>query len=504
MLFASLHFMSQNDLDALRYSRPGVNGTSRFTAMGGAFGALGADLTCGAYNPAGLALFKKGEASYGGGLKFIRNQGTINAKSTNISDASFVFNNFGICFAWPSKNDNESRHVIAFNNIQQQNFSDKVRLSSYSTNSIAKDMLNQARLKDNASLLGSYENLGYQTYLIDTIISQGKTQYFSFVDLKKNVLQTRDIVTAGRVNDLNISYAYSYRDQFYIGASLGLPRVTYTSTTTHFESDNLDSMRITITSPPGAQPVTYTTSYSEAPPVIYTDKLGFNNLTYTEYFNTTGKGINLKIGGVARLSDNFRLGLYYHTPTIFTLEDKYYNSMSTSFDKDTKNTIEYKDPQEGGYFKYKIITPSRVGINSGFIIKKIAAIGLDYELVNYKNAQLSSNVVADFAGVNAVIKHKYTYASNVRAGVEFNIKPLLLRAGYNMQGSPFGNVFTGSFVRHTISFGAGFRSKNNVFYDFVWYKSFSNEDYYMFNSISQKALINYSSSQFAATIGIKF
>lgn len=496
--------MSQNDLDALRYSRPGVNGTSRFTAMGGAFGALGADLTCGAYNPAGLGLFKKGEASYGGGLKFIKNQGTINGKNTNIADASFVFNNFGICFAWAAENDKESRHVIAFNNIQQQNFSDKVRLSSYSNNSIVKDMLNQAKLHDNASMLGSYENLGFVSFAIDTIITQGKTQFFSFVDLKKKVLQTRDIVTAGRVNDLNLSYAYSYQDKYYIGASLGLPRVMYTSTTTHFEADNLDSMRITITSPPGAQPVTYTTTYSEAPLAIYTDKLGFKNLTYKEYFNTTGKGVNLKIGGVARVSDYFRLGLYYHTPTIFTLEDKYYNSMSTSFDKDTKDAFEYKDPEKGGYFKYKIITPSRVGINTGFIINKLAAIGLDYELVNYKNAQLSSGVVADFAGVNAVIKHKYSYASNVRAGVEFNLKPLFLRAGYNMQGSPFGNVFSGSFVRHTVSLGVGFRSKNNVFYDFVWYKSFSNEDYYMFNSIPQKATIAYSNSQFAATIGIKF
>src|SRR3954467_14290246 len=93
--FLCANIKSQNDLDALRYSRGGVNGTSRFKAMGGAFGALGADLSCGAYNPGGLALFRKGEASYGGGLKFTNNQATINGKSSGLSDASFVFNNFG-------------------------------------------------------------------------------------------------------------------------------------------------------------------------------------------------------------------------------------------------------------------------------------------------------------------------------------------------------------------------------------------------------------------------
>ena len=125
-------------------------------------------------------------------------------------------------------------------------------------------------------------------------------------------------------------------------------------------------------------------------------------------------------------------------------------------------------------------------------------------MVNYKTAYLSSATPTDFAGVNSIIKNKYSFSSNVRAGVEFNVKPVMIRAGYNMQGSPFGNSFTGSFVRQTVSLGVGFRSKNNVFYDFVWYKNFTGENYYMFTTINQKSQINYSSSMLAATIGIKF
>jgi hypothetical protein len=502
-ILASYTIFSQNDLDAIRYSRADVNGSSRYKAMGGAFGALGADLSCSAYNPGGLALFKKGEASFGAGLKFINNTGTINGKTADIADASFVFNNFGIALAWPAQTDNENRHVVSFTNIQQNNFYDKSRISSYTTNSIAKDMLNLARQKQNASDLGAYENMGFQTYIVDTVIRQGKTLFFSPVDLRRNVLQTRDIVTSGKLNDINLSYAFCYKDQYYIGASLGLPRINFTSTTTHTESDDKDSMRVTITSPPN-QPVTYTTTYIEEPLAIYTDKLGFNSLTYTEYFNTTGKGVNLKLGAVARVNDNIRVGAYYHTSTIFTLNDKYYNTISAAYDKDPKNPDEYKDPAEGGTYKYKIITPPKFGINTGFIINKTVAIGIDYEYINYRKAQLSSDVVSDFAGVNAVIKHKYSYATNVRAGVEINLKPVMLRFGYNMQGSPFGNAFTGSFVRQTGSLGIGFRSKNNVYYDFVWYKTFSTEDYYMFNTIPQKSSLEFRNSQLAATIGVKF
>ncbi|MBI2722986.1 MAG: outer membrane protein transport protein [Bacteroidetes bacterium] len=503
-ILLALNFYAQNDLDAIRYSRLGVNGTSRFTSMGGAFGALGADLSCASYNPAGLGLFRKGEASFGGGLRISNNQGTINGKNSSVADANIVFNNFGFLLSWPSQNDNESRHAFGFTNMQLQNFSNKVRFSNYTTNSIAKDMLNLAQEKQNVSALtGNYEYMGFQTYLLDTIIVQGKTQFFSFVDLKRNVLQTRDIVTSGRLNDINFSYAYSYKDQFYLGASLGIPRVSYTSTTTHTESDDKDSMKIVITSPPGS-PTTYSTTYLQEPPFIYTDKLGFNSLSYVEYFNTTGRGVNLKLGGVVRVNDNVRIGLYFHSPTLYNLEDRYFNSISVTFDKDTKTPTTYQDPAKGGYYKYKINTPSKFGLNAGFVIGKIAAIGLDYELINYKNAQLSSNNISDFAGVNAVIKQKYAVASNVRAGIEFNLNPLFLRAGYNMQGSPFGNTFSGSFVRNTFSLGVGFRTKNNIFFDFVWFKTYSNETYYMFNTIPQKATLDYKNSQLAVTVGFKF
>ena len=43
---------AQNEYDALRFSRNFQQGTARSTAMGGAFGALGGDVSCLATNPA--------------------------------------------------------------------------------------------------------------------------------------------------------------------------------------------------------------------------------------------------------------------------------------------------------------------------------------------------------------------------------------------------------------------------------------------------------------------
>jgi len=493
------NYYSQNDIDAIRYSRNGVNGTSRFVSMGGAFGAIGADLSCGAYNPAGLAVFRKGDIAFSGSLRTSNNKSTINNKSNTVLYSVFAFNNFGIATAWQAKNDKESRNIIAYSSTQVQNFANQTKMASYTNqNSIAKDMLNLANeAKSLNKTNSSYEGLGYDTYLLDYDSTNSK--FFSFLDLNRSIKQSRDLVTSGKVNDVNFSYAYSHKDQFYFGVSLGLPKVEFISTTTHTELDDKDSMKVTMTSAS-----TFTSTYTTPLPFVYTDKLGFNSLSYVEYFKTTGRGFNLKIGGIVRVGESLRVGAYYHTPTFYRLTDVYYNELTTTWDADVKKAVTVKQPENSGTFSYKITTPSRFSLNGAYIIKKLAVVGVDYELINYSRANLSSTISGVFDGVNAVIKNQYKLAHNVRVGAEFNVKPVFIRLGYNMQGSPFGNAFNGSLVKHTPSLGIGFRTKNNLYFDFTWASTLSTENYYLFTSIDSHAKIDYKNTMLAATVGIKF
>ena len=55
LLVFSLH--SQGLEDAIRYSDGDTQGTARFKAMSGAFGALGGDISGISINPAGAAIF---------------------------------------------------------------------------------------------------------------------------------------------------------------------------------------------------------------------------------------------------------------------------------------------------------------------------------------------------------------------------------------------------------------------------------------------------------------
>jgi len=468
--------------------------------MGGAFGAVGADLSCAAFNPAGLGIFRKGEISFSGSIKLASNTANIYTTNTLANNAYFAFNNFGIAFAWAASNDPESRNVFSFNNSQVQNFNNSTTMSGYTKNSsIVTDMKMLAdKAGDINNLNYSYEGLAYNTFLLD---DDGST-FNALVDPKRTVLQTREIVTSGRTNELNFSYAYSYKDKYYFGASVGVPRVEYESTTSHSESDNKDSMRVTFTSP-----TTYSTTYIDGLPNLHTyydARLGFNNLIYTEYFKTKGNGLNLKIGGIARVNDVVRLGLYYHTPTIYFLNDTYYNTMIASFDKNPSSPDTDKNPPDGGYFEYRIITPSRVSANAAFVIKKLAVIAVDYEVINYATVSLLSDKASVFAGINSTIKTKYNIGHNVRVGAEVNIKPVMLRAGYSMNGSPFGGAFNADFVRHTVSLGLGFRTKGKWYFDFFWAKSLTTEEYFLFTTNNTKAKLSLNASSLGATVGIKF
>jgi hypothetical protein len=498
--FFSGKSFAQSDIDAIRYSRGGAGGTSRALAMGGAFGAVGADVSAAAYNPAGLAVFRRGEFTYSGALKFSNNSAEIYNNKSLQPNLKFAFNNFGLALTWDSGNDPESRHAIAFTSTQIQNFSNVVRMSGYTNNSsIAKDMLNLASQQRDASTLnGNYEWLGFQTYLLDTI----DQNFISLLDTKRTVLQTRDLIQTGKNNDVNFSYAYTYKDKYYIGASLGIPRIEYESYMYHYEYDDRDSMRIGFTSP-----TTYTHTYVDDFPGmhdIYLERGGFKELEYLEYFKTTGTGLNFKIGGIARVNDMLRIGFYYHTPTIYKLTDVYYNQMTTFFDASGSNGDFAQYPEGSGRSEYKVNTPSRIGLNSALQFGKRAIVSLDYEMVNYRKVQITSKQIKDFEGVNSLIASKYGIGHNVKIGGELNFSPLMVRAGYAMMGSPFGNAFTGDFVRHNLSLGLGLRPKGNFYLDLVWVSAFSNENYYLFTTLDTKSRIHYQSGMLGATAGIKF
>jgi hypothetical protein len=491
----SVPLISQNDIDAIRYSQTYFGGTSRSKAMAGAVGAMGADGSCMAVNPAGIGLYKKGDINISFGLRFFSVDATHNGTSNKNFKASVPFDGLSIIGAWDGKQNTENHHAIGLSCSQIANFNSNISIQGSSNHkSMAREMLANAQGQNAANLDGSYEGMGFETYAIDTIY--GQTNYYSFVNNKFNMLQSKEIQTAGRINEWNFNYAYGYQDKLYLGAALGIASVNYNYSSVYTEADNNDSMRLN-----SSYIGTYNDGYCDS--VIYYNGFGgFKDLSYQETYKTTGTGYNLKLGAIFRATDYLRIGASFQSPTVYSLTDTYIYKMTTNFDEGGSASSQYP-PDNGGKFNYQIITPMKFTGSIAYLYKKLGIISVDYDFINYKQASLQSTP-QEFTGANKTIRSKYNSTSNLRVGAEVNVNPFYIRLGYAMYGSPFGDTFSGDFVKSFYTGGLGFR-KNKFYVDMSFTRSMSNENYYMYNpNYVDKSTLKNSGTTIALSIGSKF
>jgi hypothetical protein len=103
----SMSYVSAQDIsDAVRYSQDEVQGTARFRAMGGAFGALGGDLSAISINPAGAAIFTRSNGSFSISNLTTKNDVNYFNGFCSSSDSKFDVNQLGAVFIFNNSNQN--------------------------------------------------------------------------------------------------------------------------------------------------------------------------------------------------------------------------------------------------------------------------------------------------------------------------------------------------------------------------------------------------------------
>ena len=60
-LLSTFGALAQGEMDAYKFSQYDISGTARYMSMGGAFGALGGDISSMRTNPAGLGIYRSSE-----------------------------------------------------------------------------------------------------------------------------------------------------------------------------------------------------------------------------------------------------------------------------------------------------------------------------------------------------------------------------------------------------------------------------------------------------------
>lgn len=485
LIFVSAIFLngySQNVDDAIRYSQVFYSGTARFMSMGGAFTALGGDLSAISLNPASTGVFRSFEFSLTPQLFYNNTSSKWNGSSSSDFRYTFNLSQLGVV-ANIISTGNETGLVslnAAYSFNRTNNFNENVTISGISNNSSMADYwVSQANNTYYKDLTGA-AGIAYDAWIIDTISGSGAKNYattFSAYGTNANATygQTirRVITNEGYTGEHAFSIGGNYSNKFFFGATLGISTLKYTGHYQHVEADNDNVIN------------------------------DFENFTYTDHFEATGTGYSLKIGTIFKPVEFIRVGLAFHSPVVYRISEYFYDNITSAFDNGDKYEFS-NDPMR---YKYTFITPFRAIAGVALQIKKLAIISADYEIVDYRMSQFSkASDNYNYSNENSGIKEIFKSTSNLRLGAEFRLNNIYLRGGYSYYGKAFkpGEV-NKDLAYNTLAFGIGMRQQN-FYFDLAYTALSTTSKYFMYDDppYLQTASISTAKNTFAATMGFKF
>ena len=462
---------AQTDEDALRYSMIGFGGTARYSGMGGAFGAIGADFSTLSENPAGLGVYRKNEFTFTPSIFTGKTTATYNGSTSDDMKYNFNLGNIGLVYAKSTnkaKDEPGWKYVnFAFGLNRYNNFNNRMVIQGTNTSSSLMDVYAANAHGSNPGSLDAFSTLlAYNTNLLGTLDS---VNYNSNVPLG-SLLQHKSVETHGSMQEMVLSLAANYNNKLYIGGTLGISFLRYDEQST-YQEDNKDSTN------------------------------SFQSFTLNSDLNTSGTGYNFKFGLLYVPVDmdilKVKIGAAVHTPTFYTMHDEWSSTMNSSF---TSGDYSYESPK--GSFDYELTTPMKAIGSLALQFGQYGTISADYEFVDYSDARLRSRSY-DFLNENYVIQNKYTATHNLRFGAEVALGLFSLRGGYDIYGSPFKSGINDGKVT-SITGGFGIMDKN-YFIDFAYVHSTSKADYYLYNfSNMNPASTDKTTQSFLLTLGYKF
>ncbi len=466
---------AQNEVDALRYSKNFFSGTARYNSMGGAFGALGGDLSTLSTNPAGLGVYRTSEFVFTPQFSDYRSSASYMGKTAD--DFNFKMNFANVGFVATHNSGKEEGWIstsfgITYNRLAD--FNNYTKINGVNNASSMTDYFAAvANGKKYPNLDYFKEGLAWDAYLIDPA-NPDTTKYKSALS-KYGVTQNKSIGTKGGMGEYLIALAGNFNNKLFMGGSIGIQTIRYIENSNYQETDPKDSIP------------------------------SFNNFNYINNLKTTGSGFNFKFGLIFRPTDWIRIGAAIHSPTFYNLHDEYSSSMQSSF-SDSLHGDGLINKSPAGTYDYQLTSPFRAIGSLGFVFGKFALLGIEYEYVDYTTARLRADDYP-FDNENNAIANEYTATGNIKIGGEIKYGPLSFRAGYGLYGSPYKKGHINENATYS-SYNAGFGIRNNNFYfDMAFNYSVSSEKYFLYDPyiVSVPAAdIKYSNIKVLATFGFKF
>ncbi|MES2747033.1 MAG: outer membrane protein transport protein [Bacteroidota bacterium] len=426
----SYTIQSQNINDAMRYAIQDLNGTARFRAMSGAFGALGGDFSSLNVNPAGSVVFANNQVGFTLNNSNSKNNSNYFGKNTSENENAFDINQAGGVFIFdnPNQNTGWKKFAVAINYDNARNLNNDVfSAGTNPNNSIGNYFLSYA----NGIPLSVLENyafedldygeqqalLGYNTFVIDPDANNSTNNlYISNIPAGGNYYQENSFVSSGYNGKLTLNVSAEYKDKFLFGLNINSYFTDYTQTTSFYESNN---------------------NPQNADPQRTVNRLRFNSELYTY-----GTGLSFQLGTIFKPIKELRIGLAYESPTWYRLNDETSQSIATSGyglqqvpDTSIYSNSAYDPRVVLIYEPYKLQTPGKVTGSLAYVFGKKGLISFDYAIKDYSKTQFRSD--SQLEGANDYMENVLDMTNEFRVGAEYKIKKVSLRGGYRFEESPY-------------------------------------------------------------------
>ena len=470
--------------------------------MGGAFGALGGDLSTLNTNPAGIGVFRKSEVNFTSLLDFSH----IKSSGTSGSASQYYIGNVGLVYSLYTPGSEWKGVNFGFN---YTNFSPyKHNLNQFIGNessdySLTSIWAYQAGNLKSERLDPFSTGPVYDAKLIYQSVDDYYNPIFWEGPAAELINQQKRIREEGYLGEYAMTIGTNYKDQLYLGVTVGLQSTYHKLYSSYSEIGE-----------------------ANAPS-------GFDMFNYYEYQRIEGDGINLKFGAIYRPIPQLRLGVSIHTPTWYNMSFEYRSGIDAWFNRTDatlgRDRTQYSSESPLSEYDFKMRTPWRAIFSVAGVLGRKAIISMDYEFVDYPSARFTDNSFNDdYQYENDEIKATYTNGHNVRFGAEYRVSSAFsLRGGYSLQLSPYkekGFSFTYDIPKgdklQTLSGGFGLNfgsfyvdaaytyrfSKDKT----VFYSNYGYYGYYLGEDITEEVIQaqdianKYNEHQARLTFGLRF
>lgn len=434
---------AQSAMDGYLMSQPDLKGTARFMSMGGAFGALGGDLSTMSYNPAGIGVYRSSEI--GATFNFDAQSSKTNTfgEIMNDSQFKFPFNNAGYVgtvrlpgklrnFNWgftynrtasfnrrykgiiPTMNWSASNYIAGIANSNGITEGDLARGKNY-------DPYNP---DDGGYVAPWITILGYESELIRPTGNNDKPNWYGLYGNGTYGSGEFESIETGGINEYNISFGGNINNIVYWGMDFGITDLNYTTET--YYAEYLTDARL-------ANGSNFIKSNADWD--LY------------NYYHLNGTGFNYKFGLIVKPIQELRLGLAFHTPTYYSIDESFY--ANTTYNIDMLQNPQGQAETNSGYDGvngYRFHTPWRIIASAAGVIGSKFIISADYEWQNYQGMSFSERYTDYWSGsryqdpyyyTNTDIDNYYQTSNTIRIGAEYRVSSdFSLRAGYSNVSSP--------------------------------------------------------------------